>query len=89
MAYQLQLTKAAAKDVPALPQNVKRRVDAEILALAERPRPDGVVKLKATSGGDIWRVRVGDYRILYRIDDAKKIVEIARVLDRKEAYRGL
>jgi len=45
----------------ALPRKMGERVDAEILALADRPRPDGVVKLKATHG-DMWRVRVGNFR---------------------------
>ena len=39
--------------------------------------------------GDLWRIRVGVFRVLYGVDDASKIIEIARVLDRKEAYRSL
>lgn len=88
MPYQLQLTKAAERDVLALPRKLRQRVDAQILALADRPRPDGVVKLKGTKG-DLWRVRVGAFRVLYAVDDAKKIVEISRVLDRKQAYRAI
>ena len=88
MAHRLELTKAAERDLLALPRRIKQRVDAQILALADQPRPDGVVKLKATKG-DLWRVRVGVFRILYAVDDPKKVIEIARVLDRKEAYRGL
>ena len=88
MAHQLQLTKAAERDLLALPRQIRRRIDEALLALAEEPRPDGVVKLKGTKG-DRWRVRVGNYRILYAINDAQRVVEIARLLDRKEAYRAL
>jgi hypothetical protein len=51
--YALELTRMAEKDILRVPKNLRRRIDAEILALIERPRPDGVVKLKATSGGDL------------------------------------
>lgn len=88
MAYRLELTGAAERDMLALPRKMRQRVDAKILALADQPRPDGVVKLKGTKG-DLWRIRVGVFRVLYGVDDASKIIEIARVLDRKEAYRSL
>lgn len=88
MAYSLETTSAADRDLAALPRDVLLRVDAAILALADRPRPHGVVKLKGTKG-DRWRVRVGDYRVLYAIDDRRKTVEVARVLHRREAYRDV
>lgn len=88
MAYELEVTNAAERDLLALSRRLRQRVDAKILALADQPRPDGVVKLKGTKG-DLWRVRVGAFRVLYAVDDARKIIEIARVVDRKEAYRGL
>jgi mRNA interferase RelE/StbE len=88
VAYAIQTTAAADKDFAALPRDVLARVDHAVLALADEPRPHGVVKLKGTKG-DRWRVRVGVYRVLYAIDDRRKIVEIARVLHRREAYRDL
>ncbi len=88
MAYTLKTTSAADKDLAALPRDVLLRVDAALLGLAHGPRPRGVVKLKGAKG-DRWRVRVGDYRILYAIDDRRRLVEIARVLHRREAYRSL
>ncbi len=88
MAYELEVTNTAERDLLALSRKMRLRVDAKILTLADQPRPDGVVKLKGTKG-DLWRVRVGTFRILYAVDDVKKIIEISRVLDRKEAYRGL
>jgi mRNA interferase RelE/StbE len=86
--YELHLTKAAEKDMLGLPPKLRRRIDAEILSLADQPRPDGVVKLKGTRG-DLWRVRVGSFRVIYRVDDAEGVVEIGRILDRKEAYRAI
>ncbi len=88
MAYTVKTTNSADKDLAALPRDVLLRVDAALLALADGPRPHGVVKLKGTKG-DRWRVRVGDYRVLYAIDDRRKLVEIARILHRREAYRDL
>ena len=88
MAYSLETTSAAEKDLAALPRDVLLRVDAALLALADQPRPHGVVKLKGTKD-DRWRVRVGDYRVLYAIDDRRKTVEVARVLHRREAYRDV
>lgn len=88
MAYQLQLTNVAERDLLALSDKLRRRIDTQILTLAVEPRPDGVVKLKGTRG-DLWRVRVGDFRVIYAVDDRRKVVEIARIVDRKEAYRTI
>lgn len=88
MAYSLTTTSAAEKDLVALPRAVLLRVDAVLVALASEPRPKGVLKLKATRG-ERWRVRVGDDRVLYAIDDRRKLIEIARILHRREAYRNL
>ncbi len=85
--YRIELTVPADRDLGALPGNVLRRVDARILALAERPRPLGCRRLQGRK--DFWRVRVGDYRILYAIDDQEHIVTVARVRHRREVYRGL
>jgi mRNA interferase RelE/StbE len=53
-------------------------------ALADAPRPPGVVKL---AGRDDYRVRVGDYRIVYAVDDAERLVLVARIAHRREVYR--
>ena len=55
-----------------------------MLALAENPRPSGVVKL---SGREGWRIRIGDYRVIFMIDDAKKEVVIYAIGHRREIYR--
>ncbi len=85
MAYQVAIAPSAQRDFKRLPREVIRRIDAAILALEEHPRPLGCVKLEGSDRN--YRVRVGDYRILYEVNDAKKLVTIARVRKRSEAYR--
>lgn len=85
MRYRIELTKAAERDLRALPGNILKRVDARILSLAKEPRPDGVRKL---IGADhLYRVRVGDYRIVYEIQDRAVLIVIIRVRHRGEVYR--
>lgn len=69
-----------------LPQHVIRRIDAIFQQLETNPRPPGVVKLSGQTG-DSWRMRVGAYRILYRIDDENYRVKIYRVKHCGSAYR--
>jgi mRNA interferase RelE/StbE len=63
------------------------RIDARIRALADHPRPHGTEHLRGPQGG--FRLRVGDYRILYDVDDAQQMVIIGRVRHRRDVYRGL
>ncbi|MCI0339833.1 MAG: type II toxin-antitoxin system RelE/ParE family toxin [Planctomycetales bacterium] len=70
-----------------LPEDVRLRVGKKIEALAEEARPPGTKKLQGEEG-PVWRVRVGDYRVLYRIDDATRIVTVTRVRHRRDVYRG-
>jgi mRNA interferase RelE/StbE len=87
VAYRLAHTEAALHDLQALPHEIFRRVDARILALADNPRPRGAERIRGTRGA--LRVRVGDYRILYTVDDAQQVVTIGRVGHRRDVYRGL
>jgi mRNA interferase RelE/StbE len=64
---------------------LKRRIGAAIDALAINPRPPSCVKL--TDEDNLWRIRVGDYRILYEVHDGRLLVLVIRIADRKEAYR--
>ena len=60
------------------------RIISRLEHLASTPRPQGCRKLK---GGDKeWRIRVGDYRIVYEIDDAARTVDVTRIAHRREAY---
>jgi mRNA interferase RelE/StbE len=81
--YQVNLKKSVIKDLEKLPDIVLKRVQKTILGLANNPRPDGCKKLK---GRDDYRVRVGDYRILYFINDEIVTIEVVRMQHRKDVY---
>lgn len=85
MAYKVELRPAALRDLKSLPREVLERISAKIDSLPENPRPPGVEKLSGSE--DSYRVRVGDYRILYRIVDEALLVLVVAVRHRKEAYR--
>ncbi len=85
MPYRVEVKKSAVKEIAALPKRDRRRVVRAIDALADDPRPDGVRKL--TGAEDAYRIRVGDYRIVYQIVDDVLIVLVVRVAHRKDIYR--
>lgn len=85
MAYRLELSPRAARDLKKLPTRVRERLKGHIDALAQAPRPSGVVKLEGEAS--TYRIRVGDFRILYEIHDQVLVVIVLKVADRKEAYR--
>jgi mRNA interferase RelE/StbE len=87
VAYSIEHTAAALRDLQALPPDILRRVDVRILTLAEHPRPRGNETVPGSQG--LRRLRVGAYRIIYRVDDANQVVTIARVPHRRDVYRGL
>jgi mRNA interferase RelE/StbE len=78
------LTRSAAKEIEALPDKDRRRVVARIAALADDPRPSGAQRL---SGAEQYRLRQGDYRILYEIEDGVLLITVVRVGHRREVYR--
>jgi mRNA interferase RelE/StbE len=86
VAYRLAIRPAAERDLRALPAPILARVDAQIRALADAPRPRGAVRLRGPQGG--WRLRVGAYRVLYDVDDGQQLVIIGRVRHRRDVYRG-
>jgi len=85
MAYRIFMTPEARRNMVTLPRDVVRRVDACIRALADKPRPPRTKKLKG--GGDFWRVRVGDYRIIYQVEDDRLLIIVVRIAHRREVYR--
>ena len=85
MTFRVEVTPAARRDLVKLPRDVLRRVDAHILALADNPRPPGTKKLQGDEG--FFRVRVGDYRILYTVEHHRLVILIVRIRHRREAYR--
>ncbi|MFH1066510.1 MAG: type II toxin-antitoxin system RelE/ParE family toxin [bacterium] len=83
MNRRLVIARAVQKDIDVLPDQIAQRVDKKIQNLAGNPFPVGCLKLVNAHNG--YRVRVGDYRILYRVMDS--VVEICSVAHRKDAYR--
>jgi len=82
--YQVQLTRGAAKALHRIPDPHRRRLLVAIERLARDPRPAGCRKLAGST--DDWRIRVGAWRVLYRVQDTQLIVTVIRVAHRKEAY---
>ena len=83
-SYSVLITKSAAKELERVPTKDRNRIVTRIAALADNPRPTGAEKL---SGEDKYRVRQGNYRILYEIVDSELIVTVVRIGDRREVYR--
>jgi mRNA interferase RelE/StbE len=82
-SYSLLIRRSAAKEIESLPPKDRRRVVDKIQALANNPRPPGCEKL---SGADKYRIRHGDYRILYEIVDRDLIITVVQVGHRREVY---
>lgn len=82
--YSLEIKQSAQKELDALGDAPFTRIDRKILTLADNPRPAGCKKLKGYK--DQWRVRIGDWRVLYIIVDAAKLVTITRISHRREVY---
>ncbi len=84
--YSLELKSSAQKELDALDDALFTRVDRKIRALAEDPRPAGCKKLKGYRNQ--WRIRVGDWRVVYIIHDLEARLIITRVAHRREVYEG-
>ena len=82
--YTLEVKATAQKELDALDNSLFTRIDRRILALAENPRPAGCKKLKGYK--DLWRVRMGDWRIGYIVNDAARLVSVTRVAHRSRVY---
>jgi mRNA interferase RelE/StbE len=85
--YEVRFSRSAIKEADKLPSNVAERVAPAIDALADHPRPTGCQKLQGEE--DLWRIRVGDYRLIYQVDARGRILYIRRIRHRREAYRGI
>ncbi|MGH9863521.1 MAG: type II toxin-antitoxin system RelE family toxin [Candidatus Acidiferrales bacterium] len=83
-AYRLILHPAVRRDVKSIPRHDLQRILNRIEALVDDPRPPGTRKIDDPG---VYRIRQGDYRIIYNIDDAQRVVEILRVGHRREVYR--
>ena len=85
MSYEVQILPKAARQIKALSVEVRQDILIAIQSLASEPRPIGVKKLSGEK--DIYRVRVGNYRVLYRIVDKVLVVVVVSVGHRREVYR--
>jgi mRNA interferase RelE/StbE len=83
--YRVLLERTAEKDLTRLSSEIHDRIIAAIRALAGNPRPVGCRKLSGSKHD--WRIRVGDYRVVYEIADEIRIVRVNRVRHRREVYR--
>jgi mRNA interferase RelE/StbE len=84
MKYQVILPKSVRKELDRLPDDIARRIMIRLTGLETNPRPADVKKLK---GRDAWRIRVGDYRVIYEIHDRVLQVIVITVGHRREIYR--
>lgn len=84
MSYQVEFTSAAARQLRKLPRPVRDRVLDAIEDLADEPRPSGATKLVGEATA--WRIRVGDYRVIYDINNRGLTVTVVRAAHRREVY---
>jgi mRNA interferase RelE/StbE len=84
--YRVDLRRQAQRALDKLPKSDFQAVIEAIKDLAQTPRPRGIEKVKSTG---LWRIRQGDYRIIYAIDDNEHLVTVMRVGHRREIYRVL
>jgi mRNA interferase RelE/StbE len=83
--YHLIVKPSAEKQFAKLPPQLRRRITKAFDGLRENPRPRGCVKLQGEE--DLWRIRVGDFRVVYTIEDDELIVLVVRVAHRKDVYQ--
>lgn len=85
MAYTVELSNRAKRDLAALSADLQTRIVKALRKLEENPRPSGIEKLKGEDNA--YRLRVGDYRILYEVHDKVLLVLVVKVGHRREVYR--
>lgn len=85
--YKITFKKSAEKEIQKLPSSVILKIVPVIEGLSKNPRPSGSKKLQGNKE-NIWRIRIGDYRVVYLIAEEVKIVEVRRVGHRKDIYKS-
>ncbi len=83
--YNVVLSKSAEKSLTKLPIDIISKIIPVVKKLEDNPRPSGCKKLKGFT--DLWRVRIGNYRVIYSIDDFILLVDIREIGHRKEIYK--
>lgn len=87
MTDQVEFTASAERELRALDRDTKQRLTRIIDGLETNPRPSGVRKLRGSQ--DVYRVRVGPWRVVYRIEDRVLVVVVIRIAHRRDVYRAL
>ena len=83
--YKITFARSARKELQTLPIDVAERILVKIESLSENARPTGCKKL--SGGMNLWRLRAGQYRVIYKIDDNSRIVDVVVVRHRRDVYR--
>lgn len=87
MSYTVQFAASASKEFRALPASVKSRVTTAIDGLVDNPRPPGVSKLQGHER--LYRLRVGQFRVVYEVNDDVRTVKVTRIRHRRDVYQNL
>ncbi len=83
MSYNVEILRRAQKELADLPKETYLKICESVQSLAGDPRPSGCLKLKGREG---WRIRAGNYRVLYKIDDQQQIITIVHIGHRRDVY---
>jgi mRNA interferase RelE/StbE len=84
--YKVELRRSVQKSLEKIQTQERLKIIAALLELEQNPRPRGIEKIK---GVELWRIREGDYRIVFSIDDSEKTITIVRIGHRRDIYRSL
>jgi mRNA interferase RelE/StbE len=84
MSYNVFIKKSAEKELDSIPERIQNRIIDRLLILKENPRPKNAKKLR---GKDGFRIRIGDYRILYVISEKENRIDVYSIAHRKDVYR--
>jgi mRNA interferase RelE/StbE len=85
--YTLSFARSARKELERISVSTAERILGRVAALRQNPRPPGAIKLQGDT--QLWRLRVGDYRVIYSIDDAAQTIDVSIVRHRRDVYRDL
>ena len=85
--YAVEFERSAKKNLDRLDGPIRARVLRKVAALADDPRPPGATRL--VNADDLWRIRIGDYRVVYAIEDDRLVVIVVRVAGRGKVYRDI
>jgi mRNA interferase RelE/StbE len=87
LSYSVSFARSARKELDILSKTVALRILKKIESLTGNPRPAGCKKL--TGQNFLWRIRIGDYRVVYSIDDTNRIIDITIIRHRSSVYKGM